>query len=232
MSKSTTWMVSMNRLAQQGETGGIMVRLMMVLQDYALANHAMETWKKEEDPKRKDRKVGAGRYFLRLQMSHLFEAFEIIKKEIEKSDELKAAIEACDTQTKKSYQALLEFLKGDDYKLLLHIRNKIGFHYDRKVVLQSLERIEKRQERKRQEKKYTSDLAALTLGREALDWYLRPTEWLANDIIVHWIFKIPEYEEPADIQEKTDEIVMRLHNIAAVFADFAGYFIKSHAKST
>ena len=231
MGRSTTWMVSMKKLADKDKLGGLMVRLMMVLQDFALANHSMGTWKAEENRKLKDRKVGAGRYFLRLQLSHIFEAFKIIEKEIEKSADLKAAIESCDARTKKSYQALLEFLKSEDYKLLLRIRNNIGFHYDAKVVLQSLQRLEKRQEKKRREKKYTNDCVALTMGTEVLDWYFKPTEWVENDIIVHGIFDLPDDEEPADLQAKTDDIVMRLHNIASVFGDFAGYFIKYHARA-
>jgi hypothetical protein len=40
MSETTTTLVGMTRLADQGELGGIMVRLMLVIQDFALANHA------------------------------------------------------------------------------------------------------------------------------------------------------------------------------------------------
>lgn len=231
LGKSVTWMVSMKKLADEGELGGLMVRLMMILQDFALANHSMGIWKAEENQKLKHRKVGAGRYFLRLQISHICEAFKIIEKEIEKSAELKAAIELCDVRTKKSYHTVLDFLKSDDYKLLLRIRNNIGFHYGGTVVLQSLERLEKRQEQKRREKKYTNDNVALTLGTGALDWYFKPTEWVENDVIVHGIFDLPQGEESGDLQAKTDDIVMRLHSIANVFCDFAAYFIKFHAKA-
>jgi len=126
---------------------------MMVLQDFALANHAMEAWKTEHSLKLRSRKIGAARYFLRMQISHVFEAFEIVQNEIEKSAELKAAIEACDARTKKSYQTVIDFIKSDDYKLLSRIRNNIGFHYGPKVVLQSVQRLDKRQDKKRGEKK-------------------------------------------------------------------------------
>jgi len=85
MGKTTTWMVNMKKLAGQGELGG----LMMALQDFALANHAMQAWKTEQSLKLKSRKVGAARYFLRMQISHIFEAFEIVQNEIEPSAELK-----------------------------------------------------------------------------------------------------------------------------------------------
>src|SRR5262245_53385167 len=76
---------------------------MMIVQDFGLSNHAMEMWKQEEG-KRKSRKTGAGRYFLRLQMSHMFEAFDIIKDEIEKSEILKKAIAACDERTRNKHR--------------------------------------------------------------------------------------------------------------------------------
>ena len=103
----------------------------------------MGTWKAEEDHKLQDRKIGAVRYFLRLQLSHLFEAFEIIK-EIKERCELRAAVDASDRQTVKAYQTVVEFMNGDDYKLLRRVRNDISFHYGRKVVLQSLKRLETR----------------------------------------------------------------------------------------
>lgn len=224
-------MVSLKKLSDQGELGGVMVRLMMVLQDFALANHSMETWKTEQNRKLKSRKVGAGRYFLRLQLSHLLEAFKIVQNEIETSAELKAAIGACDTQTKKSYQTVIDFMGSDDYNLLLRIRNNIGFHYDRKVVTQSLRRLEERQVNKRKKNIYTNDNAALTLGHDAMDWYFTLTDSVENDVVVHGIFNLPQNDQPADLQAKTDAIVMRLHEIAGVFADFAGHFVKYHAKS-
>ena len=136
----------MKKLADQGELGSVMVRLMMILQDLALANHAMGGWKAEESQKLKRRKTGAGRYFLRMQISHIMEAFRIIEHEIEAIDELKAAIERCDARTRASYRELLEFRASDDFQLLRKIRNKIGFHYDGRYVLEALQRLERRQE--------------------------------------------------------------------------------------
>jgi hypothetical protein len=81
----------MIRLADQGELGGVMVRLMMVIQDFALANDAMGSWKAEKNGKYKHCYLAAGRYFLRLQMSHILDAFELVE-EIQKSDELKGAV--------------------------------------------------------------------------------------------------------------------------------------------
>jgi hypothetical protein len=97
-------------------------------------------------------------------------------------------------------------------------------------VLQSLARIKERLEKQRAEKKDPTDLVGITLGHDALDWHFVPTEWLENDFVVRGIFKIPE-GDPADDQKKSDEIVDRLHEIAKVFADFGGHFIRHHAKA-
>jgi hypothetical protein len=232
MGKSTTWTVSMKRLADQGELGSVMVRLMMVLQDFALASHSMGAWKAEKNQKLKARKIGAARYFLRMQASHIYEAFKIIR-EIDQCSRLKSAIEVCDPQTKKSYETLLQltkFQKGDDYWLMHLIRNKIGFHYDKEYVQNSLNRF-KGQQGEYQTNKRTNNHVALTLGTEDLHWYFEPTEWVENDIMVHEIFGLPKDEDPDVLQTKTDEIMERLHSIARVFGDFAGYFIKCHAKA-
>jgi hypothetical protein len=124
-------------------------------------------------------------------MSHILEAFELVE-EIRKCDELKAAVLACDERTRKSFEALEAFMKGEDYKLLLVIRNTIGFYYGRKVVLQSLARMKERLEKRRAEKKKGDDLVGITLGHDALDWHFVPTEWVENDIVVRGIFKVPE----------------------------------------
>jgi hypothetical protein len=231
MGKSTTWMVSMEKLADQGTLGSVMIRLMMMIQDFALANHAMEAWKNEPNRTLASRKVSAARYFLRMQMSHLLEACQMIQDEFEKNADLKAAVEACDAQTKSSYAKLLEFLKGADYTLLLRVRNNIGFHYGDKVVQQSLARLGRKREKRKKEGKYTNDNAGLTLGNEALDWYFQATEHVENDVIIHGIFALPEDDEPGDVQKTTDDIVMRLHGMAYTFADFAGHFVRHHTKA-
>ncbi len=230
MRKTTTWMVSIEKLAKQGNLGAVMVRLMMAVQDFALANHAMETWKAEQSRRLQGRKIGARMYFQRLQVSHFYEAFEIIK-EIKAGAALTAAVDKCDPQTRSSYQRLLTFLNDGDYKLLLRIRNNVGFHYAAKDVLKALKRLERRQVRRRKDGRCVNDSHAFTLGNYAMDWHFQATEAVEDDIVVHDIFGLPENDDPVDLLAKTDDIVMRLQPIAGVLADFAGYFVKYHAKA-
>ncbi|MGO8843184.1 MAG: hypothetical protein ACLQF1_19310 [Methyloceanibacter sp.] len=227
-------MVSIEKLAKLGNLGGVMVSLMISVQDFALANHAMEGWKTEENPNLKSRKIGARMYFLRLQMSHIFEAFEIITKKIEKSADLKAAIAACDPQTRSSYQVLLDFLETADYDRLLRIRNNLGFHYDTKVAQKALVRLEKRQKRRRRNGKYVQDQYALTLGNNGMDWHFELTEAVKQLKTISSFtkfFDLPEIDDPAELLAKSDEIVMSIFSIALVLADFVGHFVKHHAKA-
>jgi hypothetical protein len=234
MRKTTTWTVSIEKLAKQGSLGAVMVRLMMAVQDFALANHAMEIWNSEQNRRLQGRKIGARMYFLRLQISHINEAFEIIKQ-IKDDPALTAAVDVCDPQTRSSYQKLLTYLsKGpnrDDYKLFRRIRNNVGFHYAAKEVLGALERLERRQARRRKEGRWVQDSHAFTLGNYAIDWHLQATEAVEDDIVVHDIFRLPENDDPVDLLAKTDDIIMRLQSVAGVLADFAGHFVKYHAKA-
>jgi hypothetical protein len=150
---STTKSVSMQRLAEQGEVGGLILRLMMVLQDYAFANRAMTAVGRPTKKKKLgDTKRAAGRYYLRLQMSHSFEALAIIR-EIKDNEELSAMVMGCDRIAKKAFEALVKFLDAPDYALFACIRNNVGFHYGRKEVLKSLARVERRRHRQVEKRK-------------------------------------------------------------------------------
>jgi len=135
----------------------------------------------------------------------MFEAFDIIEKEIETDEKLEGAIETCDALTMKSYRALLDFMKTDDFKLLTRIRENISFHYGAKVVTNSLKRILDRQT-KRTEKRWVNKQLSLTLGEDALDWSF--DGWIENDIVVYGIFKLPDDDDPTEVQAKTDEIIV------------------------
>jgi hypothetical protein len=146
---STMKTVSMRRLAEQGEVGSLILRLMMVLQDYGFANRAMTALGRPSKKKKQgDAKRAGGRYFLRLQMSHSYEALHLIR-EIKNSDEFTGLLLGCDKAAKQAFQKLEEFLVHTDFVLLARIRNNLSFHYDKtgKVVLKSLDRLEKRRQR-------------------------------------------------------------------------------------
>ena len=64
--ESTTKSVSMRSLAEQGSVGGLLIRLMMVLQDYTFANRAMTAIGRPSKKKKQgDVKSASGQYYRR-----------------------------------------------------------------------------------------------------------------------------------------------------------------------
>jgi hypothetical protein len=141
---STTKLVSMQHLAGQGMVGGVLVRPMMVLQDFGLANRGMRMIGKPAKKKKQgDIRRAAGRYFLRLQISHSHEALKIVR-EIKNNEALTGLLLGCDKPTKRAFAKLEAFLDTPDHALMTLIRNKVGFHYDPTMVRASIRRIEGR----------------------------------------------------------------------------------------
>lgn len=216
MSGQTTFETRFSRLAARPKLGSVLVRLMMALNDISLADDGMGRWQAEEDRRLKYWKTGARRYFLRTLLGHVFEALGIVR-EIAGDADLMRAVEGCDARTQASFAKLQEFLKSADYRLLLRIRNNLAFHYDDKLVARSIKLLAERFPRK---------LISCSLGNEAIHWHFMPGEWVENDVIVRAIFGIADVDEKV-AQEKTDEIVVRIHSTASILADFAGHFIKA-----
>jgi hypothetical protein len=194
-----------------------MVRLMMACNDFSLANKSLGTWRKPKTRKEEMRAPGALRYFLRLQVSHVCEAMNIID-EIERSATLRAAVDAADRRTQVSYDSLRRFKKSPRWKTMKLIRNKVAFHYDPAWVKQAIGRLDMKNPRLR---------ATISMGNEALDWYFEPADMVEDSIVVRQIFNIPE---GAEVRVETDKILVELQGIAAAFGDFAGYFVKHHSK--
>lgn len=219
MAKRTIFDTRFSRLARKPKLGSVMVRLMMALNDVSLSDDGMGRWKNEENERLKNWKTGAQRFFLRTLLAHIFEALAIIR-EIVNDAELMKVVEGSDAATRSSFEKLRKFIDSADYKFLKRIRNNLAFHYDGKVVQRSVENLAGRFPRK---------LISCSLGDEAIDWHFTPGEWVENDIIVRAIFGIDAVDEKV-AQEKTDEIIVRIHELAYSLADFGGHFIKANCQ--
>jgi len=190
---------------------------MMACNDFSLANESLGTWRNPKTRREEMRAAGALRYFLRLHVSHVCEAMDIID-EIERSADLRRAVAAADHRTQRSYEALKRFKKGPRWKTMKLIRNKVAFHYDPVWVKETIERIDAKNPRLH---------ATISMGNEALDWYFEPAALVEDSLVVRQIFKIPD---GADVRVETDKILVELQEIAATFGDFAGYFVKHHSR--
>ena len=69
--------------------------------------------------------------FVRLQISHIFEAIKIIE-EIRDNPKLMKVVDRSDNATRKGFAALQAFIGGAEFKMMARIRNNLTFHYDPK----------------------------------------------------------------------------------------------------
>ena len=92
MSSSTHKFARLDAIASKGELGSVLIRLMMVINDMSLAMDAQRRWTEDAKNERKHRERGAKIYFIRLQISHIYEAMKIVK-EIRDSPDLMKAVD-------------------------------------------------------------------------------------------------------------------------------------------
>ena len=105
MRRTTTIFLDFQRLQLAGQSAATVVKLMMACNDMQLANECLAGWKKQQPRSQKHREVGAKMYFLRLQISHLYEALKIVEN-IRQDKSLRRVVEQCDTKTKSSFREL------------------------------------------------------------------------------------------------------------------------------
>jgi hypothetical protein len=75
--------------------------------------------------------------------------------------------------------------------------------------------------------KHPKEVASISIGHDALDWYFEPGATVADRAGIWNIFKIPD---GAKVQEEADKVLLRLREIAQKFGGFAGNFIWRHTR--
>jgi hypothetical protein len=136
--------------------------------------------------------------------------------EIERSPKLKAALAATDGQTRASFDKLRTYKRSKHYRTMKLVRNKVSSHYDPVWIKEVIEDLDQ---------KHPGTVASISMGNEALDWHFEPGDMVEDRLVVRKIFEIPA---DTDVRVEVDKILVELHEIAAVFGDFAGYFVKYH----
>jgi hypothetical protein len=216
MRRTTSRPVSVATLALRGSSAATVVALMMACNDLSLANEALGHWKKK---RRSDRQASAKLYFLKLQLSHLFEALAIVEK-INVDPALLQVVSRCDRQTQASFRRLQDLIPGGKDRPRLEpwfaqIRNNLAFHYGQaeKMIVRAL------QDRASRPNLGTS---WITRGNTAYLWHFNLGDEVHDSIVVRQILKIPP---SANVREEADKIAMELHQVFLTFMDFAGDFI-------
>jgi hypothetical protein len=99
---------------------------------------AQRRWIEDAKSERQHRERGARIYFIRLQISHIYEALKIVE-EIRDSPTLMRAVDRSDRFTKKNFVALLTFIASPEFeKMMGRIRSNLTFHYDPKTIDRTL----------------------------------------------------------------------------------------------
>jgi len=212
---SRTWSAKTTVVTADKKLASVIVRLMMAMNDIALANEGLSEWTGTTDPRKVYRQNGGRLYYGRMLMAHIYEALSIIE-DIQQDTKLRAAVQQCEAKTRSSFDAVAAFLGTDDYEMLLRIRNNASFHYDGKLAVRALEQIDK---------SFANHRFTYSLGNDPLDWYFELGDLVNDRIVVRGIFKAPN---DADVRAAIDPILLRLHRMAAAFSDFAGYFVRHH----
>lgn len=161
MLRSTTWIVRSDKLLRDKELASVILQLMMAVNDGSLANNALSEWDQTEDRLKKSRFHGGRMYFARMQLGHVFEAFDMVS-EISKSDKLRELVSGADSATQTSFEKLAAFLGTEDHKVMARIRSNLSFHYDGKLSVRALEELLK---------KLPDDYSSMTFGTETLHWH-------------------------------------------------------------
>lgn len=214
---STHKYARLDALASKGELGSALVRLMSVINDMSLAADAQRRWTEDPKREREHRQRGAKIYFMRLQISHIFEALTIIE-EIRDNPDLMKAVDRSDKFTKKGFASLLAFIGSPEYRMMARIRNNLTFHYDPKTMERAIASLVAR---------HPDATGSISLGDEPHNWYFDPGDMVGDRAAVREIFKVPE---TADVAAETDKIVLRIHEIVQLFGGFAGSLIWQNTK--
>ena len=219
MARSNTRTINLEKIQMLGSGGGLVIKLMICCNDLSLANQSLAKWKDSNNlnADERSRRRGAGMYFVRIQLAHLFEGLKIIEQ-ITQEKELVDFIASLDENTRKSFRELEEYLPNASQrpqvlKYIEKLRHKVVFHYDEssKLIDKAIANLATHPDTR-----YSS----ITRGDHAFSWYFRVGDEVVNNLVVKGLWSVE-----GDVQAEVDEIVIWTHSLFLTFMDFAGEFI-------
>ena len=219
MPRVQTRYVDFQTLEARGGSAAIILKLMMACNDLQLANQALSEWKQEQPALRKPRQTGAAIYFVRLELSHLFEGLKVIDQ-IRKDPTLFSLVSQTDVQTQQCFANLQQFVpggvrRGEIQKLMGRVRSNLTFHYEEsgKLIAKAISDRAARPEAR---------VSSVTRGSTAYLWHFKAADDIVDSVVVRQIWGIPLH---ADVRSEADKIADELHQIFLWFVDFSGEFI-------
>ena len=212
LTKTTTF----SHIASKGALGTVLVRLMMFINDLSLFNDALEQWHKYEDEPHKKRAAGAKMYFVRLMISHIYEALKLMN-DINANSELRNAVGQCDQKTQELFKKIAPLFGGDQFKKMGKVRNDITFHYLHDKVEPALATLAK---------KFPNNERPISIGEKSIETYFEPSDRVIDNAVLREIFGLPEDGDPSAEIEK---VIESMQLIGEDVATFAALFIFHHA---
>lgn len=219
MAKTAIRQVHFDRLRSKAPDAAIIVKLMMACNDLSTANQALDDWKRNQPKDRVDKQIAACTYFVRVEISHLYEALKIIKQIADRPPLLRL-VDQCDARTRASFADLKHYIHGgakhnELKKLVGEIRHNLTFHYHQCDALIGAA-IEERAGQPE------SRLSSITRGSTAHLWRFQVADDIVDSIVVRKIWSVPR---SADLRTEVDKIADRIQKILETFVDFTGEFI-------
>lgn len=224
MARTASRYVSFEKLQARGRSAATVIKLMMACNDLQLANQSLFAWRKELPRSMKSKQIGAGMYFVRMQVAHLAEGMKVIE-EVKKDPTLMAVVRRCDKQTQQSFKELEQFLPASKHKLFrklaFNVRDNVAFHYDEtgKLIKRAISDRAGRSDAR---------ITSITRGDTAYMWHFKVADDVVDSIVVRQLWAIPQDQ---DVRAEADRIADQLHQIFLWFVDFSGEFVWKYCES-
>jgi hypothetical protein len=214
---SKTRQTTFRKLSDKDMLGVVLGRLMMAVNDIGIANDGLGAWMGEQTgPIRKERQQGAKLYFVRMLLSHTFEALRILNK-INGESELMDIIRGSSETTQAAYANAIAVVGTDQYKFFRKVRDGVSFHYLPETVRDAIDRYAA---------KAPDVRLSLSVGSEPLQWYYEPGDRIIDTFIIRDVFGVPEDQSAV---KEVDRLIHEMQDMAEHIGAFAGYFIMEHA---
>lgn len=206
------------KLESLGDEGLLLVQLMWVCNDLAVANQCLGLTK-DGRLLQPHQKLGGQLYFVRLQCGHIHEAMKLIE-EIQNNPSLRARVKNCSEMAQKAFTRLEEYFSNDPVhkkhkEYLAQIRNNLVFHYQNR---------EKKKQIKnalvRRASKPDGRLAPVTDSNDVRLLAFEAADRLLQTILCREIFKIKD----PNAEPEADKIVVYLADLCHSFVKFAADF--------
>ncbi len=214
--KSRTKLVSMDKIARDAEVGSMLIRLMMVMNDCAIAEETATMWRERDDERIRIKQQEAFKYFVELQIGHLHEGLALIR-EIAKKSKLRELVDECPASARQQFERLRQYEPSVALgHVVMKIRNKLAFHYDPTMILTEL--LAHVRERPR-------TAALVSIGSTSAEVLFEPGAVINERVATQQVFGLPP---GADIDAESNNLMLELEKVMEDFMNFAGTFVWQH----